>query len=434
MENTKFWKYFWNTIKESKWLLLRYFIVGVYLIVIGIIANRLNINDLTYYNSMLTLCYFGEMIAFGFSEGFGIYINQHISEPNRAKKYAKIGLYFTMGFTIIVATLFAIFPNFIITNVLNLDFAVNLTFYYLMIINLVIMTIFSYIILLLKKVGEFKHQLISTIVQAVLVTVSMLVILLANRLMLIPIAIVYIIVNLVSIFCGHLSLRKNEQLPINLFKFERLHLTKQEAWVVVSRALSEIVWEVGYIFLSLFILKVDIIAYNQYCYYENALDILNGIFFAFVSVVSIKICRCIGEDKKEEAKLHAKHSLKATFVIWLFYAVASMCLFIPLKYGMNIELQETALVSVILYLLVALFRFIEWNLGTYILGQSEYFVKLGIILESIFMFYWIVLYLLGSYITPNIYIIYGLIALENFIKIIISLILYKNPKWLIKSE
>ena len=151
MENTKFWKYFWNTIKESKWLLLRYFIVGVYLIVIGIIANKLHINDLTYYNSMITMCYLGEMIAFGFCEGFGMYINQHISEPERAKKYAKIGLYFTMGFTIILAIIFCIFPHFIITNVLNLNFSVNLTFYYLMIFALVIMTIFSYINLLIKK-------------------------------------------------------------------------------------------------------------------------------------------------------------------------------------------------------------------------------------------------------------------------------------------
>ena len=58
MEKVSFWKYFFNTIKESKWLLLRYFIVGIYLIIVGIIANRLNINELTYYNSMITLCFF----------------------------------------------------------------------------------------------------------------------------------------------------------------------------------------------------------------------------------------------------------------------------------------------------------------------------------------------------------------------------------------
>ena len=88
MLNKKFWKYFWDTLKESRWLLLKYIIVGVYLIVVGFISNRLQLQDLTYYNAMITLMFFGEMIAFGFCEGFGIYINQHINEPEKSKKYA----------------------------------------------------------------------------------------------------------------------------------------------------------------------------------------------------------------------------------------------------------------------------------------------------------------------------------------------------------
>ena len=165
IKNTKFWPYFFNILKESKWLLLRYFIVGVYLIVVGIIANKLNIQELTYYNAMITLCFFGEMMAFGFSEGFGIYINQKISDLDKAKKYAKMGLYFTIGFVFLVSIVFGCFPNFILKTILNLEFEVNLTFYYLMLVAMLLMTIFSYINLLLKKVGEFKHQLISTVVE-----------------------------------------------------------------------------------------------------------------------------------------------------------------------------------------------------------------------------------------------------------------------------
>jgi len=434
MTKTKFWNYFWNTIKESKWLLLRFLVVGLYLIIVGIIANRLNLNDLTFYNSMLTLCYLGEMIAFGFSEGFGIYINQHISELDKSKKYAKLGLYFTFGLMLAIAILFACLPNFVVKNILNLDFEVNLVFYYLMIVAMIFMTIFSYINLLLKKVGSFKFQLITSFVQALLITLSMTIILLTHSLMLIPIGIIYILVHIICIIVGHILLTKNKQFKINLFKCEKIHLTRQELKVVIARALSEIIWEVGYVFISLFILKVDVVAYNQYCYYENALDILNGLFFTIVSVISIKICRCIGEGKKEEAKLHANYSIKATFVVWIIYAIISLCLFIPLRNGMNIELQNTAFLSLSLYLSMSLFRFIEWNLGTYILGQSEFFAKGGLILETIFMFYWIGLYLIATFIPVNIIVIYSLIAFENLIKIIVSICVYKNPKWLDKSE
>lgn len=434
MEKTKFWKYFFNTIKESKWLLLGYFLGGVFLIIVGVIANRLGLDDLTYYNAMITISYLGEMIAFGFSEGFGMYINQNIKDENRARKFAKLGLYFTFGFISIVAIVFMSFPNFIAKNVLNLDFELNYTFYYLMVICMVIMATNGYITLLLKKIGEFKYQLFTTIIQGVLINLSLFGILVLDLFSLIPIAIVYIIVYIVCLILSSSVLAKNRVLKINIFKFERLHLSRQELGVVVSRAMSEIIWEVGYLFLSLFILKANVITYNQYCYFENVLDILNGMFFAFVNVVAIKICRAIGEGKKDEAVSHAKYSLMSTFVLWLIYASVSLMIFIPLRNGMNVELQDTALLAILLYIFATLFRFIEWNLGTYILGQSEYFTKGALIVELCCMVFWIMLYLIVDYIALNIYIIYSLIVLDNVVKAIINLIAMKNRKWLEKSE
>ena len=211
-------------------------------------------------------------------------------------------------------------------------------------------------------------------------------------------------------------------------------IMEQELKVISARALSEVVWEIGYVFVSLFILKISVISYNQYCYFENALDIFNGLFFAFVSVVSIKICRCIGEEKKDEAKLHAKYSMLSVLVIWAIYAILSLAIFIPLRDGMNSELRPTALVSIILFLIISLLRFSEWNMGTYVLGQSEYFAKGGLILECIFAVYWIVLYLIAGYLPNNVYLIYSLIAVENIIKIIVSLFVFRSDKWLNRSE
>ena len=132
--------------------------------------------------------------------------------------------------------------------------------------------------------------------------------------------------------------------------------------------------------------------------------------------------------------MHAKFALHSTIIIWLIFTALSLLLFIPLKHGMNIELQSSAFIGILLYCAVTLFRFIEYALGTYILGQSEFFSKAGLILETIFMVFWIVLYAIGNLIPANIYIIYGLIATQNLIKIIVSIIYYKNDKWLEKSE
>lgn len=431
--NKIFWKNFFNTLKESKWLLLRYFLTGIFLIIIGIIANKLNLNDLTYYNSLITLIFFGEMISFGFSEGFGIYINQNINDKQKAQNYAKLGLYFTLFLSVILISMLAIFPNFIITNILNIDFEVDLAFYFIMLVAMFIDTIFNYYSHVLKKIGEFKLNFLATTIQSLLLIISLVALILFKNLSLIPISLIYLTSYIICFVFSHISLLKNKTLSVNLLKFEKLKLSKYEFLTVLNRTLGELVWEVGYFFISLFILKSDIIIYNQYCYYENVLDVLNGIFFAFVSVTSIKIARCIGESKKDEAYQIGKDTMLSTFIIWIFYAILSMMIYYPLMKAMNIELQSTALLSYILFLIVALFRFFEWALGTYILGQSEYYSKLGLILELIFTTYWIILYLTANLLPLNVFIIYVLIAIDSCTKFVISLKVFKDKKWLERS-
>lgn len=246
------------------------------------------------------------------------------------------------------------------------------------------------------------------------------------------IAIIYIAVYLFCLVIAFALLAKNNVYSVNLFKVKSLRLKKREVWVVICRAFSELVWEVGYFFVSLFILKSNVFVYNQYCYFENALDIFNGIIFAFFNVTAIKICRCIGAGKRKGAYNYAINSIKATILLWIIYAIIVMSLFVPLRAGLNIELQSTALISIILFLLLSLIRFVDWNLGTYIIGQSEVYVKLGFILEFIGAIYWIIMYLLSGFIHLNIYLIYLIIALESIFKISVNLYLLKKKKWVNK--
>lgn len=429
-----FWKYFINTFKESKWLFVRYVVVGLYLIVVGIIANKLNLHDLTYYNSIITLSYFVEMIAFGCSEGFGIFVNQHSSNPEKSKKYAKLGFYFTVLLAIIFVVGIGAVPNVILNNILNLDFEVNLSFYYLMLVAMVFQAGFRYLNTLLARLQIFSFQLISSFTQCGLVALSFLLLVLFKDLSLIPIAIIYIITYVVvfSLLCVYFA--KNKTYSLNLFKFERVKLAKHEVKTIVLRSLSEVVWEVGYMFMAFFILKSNLIVYNQYCYFENALDIFNGMFFTFVKLTSIKICVCIGDKKQDEAYMHAKYSIMASVVIWAIYALCSFALYVPFRNAMNLELQATAMLPYILYVGIGLFRFVSWTMSTYILGQSEVYMNYVFGIEVVFATYWVILYLIADLFIGNIYLIFGAILLELVIKIFIDATLIKKKKWTAKVE
>lgn len=434
MLKKSFWKYFFNTLKESKLLLLKYLVVGIYLIIVGVIANRLQLNELTYYNSMMTLCYFAEMIGFGFIEGFGIYINQNFEDEQKSKRYAKIGFYWALIFAIIFVGLLCIMPKFVIGNILGLDFKVSYAFYYIMVAGIFLNAILNYILDLLKKVQLFKFQMICSIIQAVLIVGGLLLLVISSNLVLILISIIYLITYLVCIIVGLILLIKNNVYSINLLKFEKIGLSKTETKVILSRTFSEVIWEVGYMFIALFILKSDVIAYNQYCYFENALDILSGIFFAFANITAIKICRCIGSGKKDGAYTYALNSLKATFVLWAIYAIIAFVCFIPLKQGLNVELKGSALISTILYVLLTLLRFVDWNLGSYILGQSEIFAKASLIMEIVATLFWIIMYLLAPVLSLNIFAIYTVIAFEALCKIVVQLIVLIKKKWLNKLD
>ena len=429
-----FWKYFINTFKESKWLLLRYIIVGCYLIVVGIIANRLNLQDLTYYNSILTLSYFVEMIAFGCSEGFGIFVNQHNAEPEVSKRYAKLGFYFTMLLSIVFIIGIGAMPNVILHNILSLDFEVDLTFYYLMLISMIFQSGFRYLNTLLARLQIFSFQLISSMTQCGLVGISFILLVVFKQLSLIPIAIIYILTFLIVAIFLVIYLMKNKKYSLNLFKFQKVKLARHERKTIILRAFSEVVWEIGYMFMAFFILRSNVIVYNQYCYFENALDIFNGMFFTFVKLTSVRICISIGNGQREEAYKHAKYSILAAIVIWVIYALCSMGLYVPFRNAMNIDLQATAMLPYILYVGVSLFRFVSWTMSTYILGQSEVYMNYVFWIEVVFATYWVVLYLIADIFMGSIWIIFGAILLELIVKISIDSVLIKRKKWTAKIE
>ena len=430
----KFWKEFVANFKESKWLIIKYLVVGIYLVISGIIANRLQLNELTYFNAILTLSYIGEMISFGCSEGFGMFANLNITDPEKYRKYIKIGFVFSVVVNLIFTIILCVFPTFVLKSWLALDFEVDLYFYYLMLISFFISAVAQYIADILKKLGLFGWQMIITAVKSFLTILGFLILVVASVLMLRLISIVYIIAGIVTVVFAYLALLKNKKYPINILKPEPIKLGKSELKTILSRASSEIIFEVGYIFLSLFILKSNTVLYNQYCYFENVLDILNGVFFAYVNVVAIKICRSIGEKDRAEAYHQAIYCRWGVFVIWLGYTIISLSLYYPIRLGLNPELQVGSFIPMLLYLLLSLIRWVAWTMCTYIIGQSERYAEHGLVWESGVAVYYIILYLLARVIPYSMYIVFGLIALESVVKILSYGKIIKERKWLSRLE
>ncbi|MBE5738801.1 MAG: hypothetical protein E7354_03660 [Clostridiales bacterium] len=430
----KFWKEFFANFRDSKWLLIRYLVVGIYLIVSGIIANRLELNELTYFNAVITLSYIGEMISFGCSEGFGMFANLNIENPDKYRKFIKAGFTFSTIVNLLFTVLLCVLPNFVIRTWLGLEFEVDKLFYFIMLVSFFISAVAQYISDILKKLGLFGWQMLGTGIKCGTTILGFLLLVVASTLVLRLIALVYIVASVLILVFSYLTLLKNKKFPINVLHFEKIQIGKGEFKTIIARSLSEIVFEVGYIFLSLFILRSSDILYNQYCYYENVLDILNGAFFAYVNVIAIKICRSIGEHKRARAYHHAVYSQWGVFVIWLAYVIISLSLYYPIRLGLNSELQATSFLPLVLYLVLSLVRWVGWSRCTYIIGQCERYAGFGLVWECVVSVYYVLLYFIAQVIPYSIYGVYVLIGIESVIKIFVYGKIINNKKWLLRPE
>ncbi len=429
-----FWKEFFAIFRESGWLIVRYLILGIYLIVTGIVANRLHLQELTYFNAVITLSYIGEMVSFGCSEGFGMFANLNIHADKNYGKYVKLGFIFSTLVSLVITILMFILSDFVLFAWLKLDFELDRTFYYMMLVAFFISAVSQYIACILKKLGLYKCQLYSTIIRCLLIMLGLILLAVSSVLALRLIAVVYLIGEAVTLVAGFFILLKNKEHPINVFAWKNLNIGKGEGKVIFYRSASELIFEVGYIFLSLFILRSDVILYNQYCYFENVLDIFNGVFFSFVSVVSIKICRAIGDSEKDKAYNYAMNCRWAVVFIWLGYAILSLALFYPIRLGLNPELRATAFIPMLLYLLLSLVRWSTWTRCTYIIGQSEIYAKHGIFWETGISIYYVLLYFIAPLLPASPYIIYGLIAVEALVQAICYEKIIKGKKWLDRMD
>ncbi len=432
VELKEFTNYFVTNIKESTLLTVKYIVYGIYLIILTVIANRFDLESLTYFNAVLVLVYFSEMISYGVSSGINIYINQNIENKEVVKKYISLG--FSM--CLVIASLFILLlyfsKEFIFSQIMKVNVYDNYLFFDIMLITIFQNIILRFFLDVLKIIKEFKYQLIITFVESVLILIGISAVGYFLTQNIYVIAVSYIVSYGVMLPII-LYILKNKTKRIS-FSFKEIvncvpKINIKEVYTILSIGLKEIIWNIGYTLSGIILLNKSEILYNSYSYYENMLDVVNGVYFSIITVCSIGICNELGKGNFAKAYKNSKYSIIMSVMIWLCMLLIYILFKGYIISGMNIEIQQIGEYIAFAYLLIQLFRYIDWLLNSYILVLGAN-VKLPVILDISGLIYFSILLYFAKYLPNNPIILILIVGSDSIIKSIINLIYFKSKKWM----
>ena len=423
-----FWRYFFLTFKEGKYILYKYLVTAVLFSIVTILSNLLGVQELTYLNAFLAINAFSSLISFGISSGINVLLNQNIGSKYKVRKFAKIGF----ELNLIVAGIFLIvlvaFPRFIMETITGFV-PDSYEFYYVMCFYFLLCSMAYYFQATLRELKIFKAGFYCEILPILVTIVGMLVLYLTGGMHLMAIAIVYLCSGFVSAGMGYYNLLKNHIIAIDFKQVAPIRLSRKQYGIIFSNLAIEFLWQVGCFVTSVLLLRVSDAFFNTYSYLETVLDIFNGVLFAFLCITCIRITRSLGRNQFSKAYMHAKYSIIACIVIWAFYMIASLILIYPIALGVNDAYFDVMFVAVPCYAFIHLFRFLSWNFSSYILrlgGKS----RAMLVMEIFGLIMNIVLLLIIDFIPSNMFLIYFLIALPDIITLPIAFIIFKRKKWM----
>ena len=208
-----------------------------------------------------------------------------------------------------------------------------------------------------------------------------------------------------------------------------INLTNKQWWVLLSNLAVEFIWQIGYYATAINLIRFSDGIFNTYSYLENVLDVFNGVLYAVGSVNAIKITRLLGKDKFDEAYRYSKYSIWISLIIWLFYCVVSLIFIYPIALGVNDEYFELMFTVLPCYLAIHLFRFVAWNMGSYMLrlgGKNKPFVIIEIICTLILIAGCFVV----QFLPASVPLAYFIILLPTLIFTPVYFIIFKSKRWM----
>lgn len=431
-ELLEFIKYFIRILKESIVLIFDYIVIGIYLIVLTIIANKFNLEDLTYFNATLLLLYFSNMISYGITSGLNIYINQNINNPEIVKKYISLGFSISLVVGSLFTLLIYISKEFLFTEILKINVTDNYLFFEIMCFALILNVIVEFFIDIFKVTKEFKYRFITNFIRSFVIIFLISVLVYVTTRNIYIIAITYVIAYLTILpLMFHLFSKKTKL--INFSFKELLNSTHKvnlnELYTVITVGCKEIIWNIGYSISGIILLNKSEMLYNSYSYFENVFDIINGIYFSIIAVCSINICNEIGIKNENKAFKHSIYAIFMSVIIWIIMLIIYIIFKNNFISGMNTEIQNIGEYIAIAYLLIQLFRYIDWSLNSYILVLGGK-VKLPFILDIFGLLFFLTIFAFNKYLPNNEVILIFIIGADSIIKCIVNIPYFLSKKWI----
>lgn len=423
-----FWRYFFLTFKESKYLLLKYCISAGLYIITTVLSNLFDTDSLTYLNAFMSVNYFANVLGFGISAGINILINQNIKNQKKVQTYATIGFLWTIFLGLVAAAFLVSFPNFIMENIMEFHVQ-DYTFYYIMCGYFFLVALSNYLTNLLKYIKAFLLSMFSDCLPIVVAILGYVILYASGNYVLNYLAIVYVIVGIFNVAIAITFLLRNKILKINVFSFSDLKILWKQNLIILGNMVIEFIWEIGYFAVSIFLIRYNEALFNTYSYLEYVLDILNGFLFAFISLTNIRIIRALGRNDYDEAYKHGKYSLLASFVIWCFYALVAAIFIYPIALGVNKAYFDIIFSVTGLYVILNGVRFLNWCVSSYILraGGKNAVVFISNLIYSGLM---LTFCFITKFLPQNMVLVYGLLAIPDLVSLVIGLIYFKRRKWM----
>ncbi|MNV78117.1 hypothetical protein D3C71_1715890 [compost metagenome] len=96
---------------------------------------------------------------------------------------------------------------------------------------------------------------------------------------------------------------------------------------------------------------------------------------------------------------------------------------------MNVEIQNVGLTIAFVYLIIQLFRYIDWLFNSYILVLGAE-VKLPFVLDCFSLLYFVMLFVFINKLPDNPVLLILLVGGDSIIKTIINSVYFKSKKWM----
>lgn len=420
-----FWKYFWRVIKKSKWLILMGLFVSIMWMVTAIFTNKLNLPELTYFNVLITIMYFIDIISFATAQAFIVYLSRHKDRYHQALNFCSL---INIAFVVIISIFLFAAKDFVLVDLFKLTGVTNSLFYYLMIGFIFVRCITRYYETILRATDLTKQLMFSTLITFLMMMAGWSILILTDGLALDYIPIIFYVSQIVSFGYVAFVLKRDKGVNIfNIFKLDKP--TKVDVSMLLSKVFYELFWQVGYTICQMFILKVSEKSYDSYMYFENVLDIFNMVYFSFMYVTSVQVALAIGDEKTEVAFKISKYSLFISMWTWLAYLVLTSALCYPILLGMNAELFEIGIQTYFIYVGLYFFRFVVWCIASYCISMSGRNLA-QIIVQAFVIVYYLVLFFTSQHFPNNAFVIYGALIFEAIAVIVVELIIFLRKKWL----